>query len=184
MSNRWALPTTLTVAGTDYPIHGDFRDILEIFGVLQDESLPEFIRWYTALVLFYEGEIPPQHRQEAMETMADFFRAGAEESAGGESLLDWQQDAPLIAADINKVACQEVRALPFVHWWTFLGWFHAIGEGQLSTVVTIRDKLRRGKKLEEQEREFYRVNRGLVERKKRLSPEEQAVRERLQKLLG
>jgi len=184
MRNLWELPTSLEVAGVRYPINGDFRDVLDIFGVLQDESLPEFIRWYTALALFYEGEIPPENRQEAMEVMADFFRAGGEESSAGESLLDWQQDAPVIAADINKVAGQEVRSAPFVHWWTFLGWFHAIGEGQLSTVVTIRDKLRRGKKLEDHEREFYRVNRGLVDRKKQLSPEEQAVRERLQKLLG
>lgn len=184
MRNLWELPTSLEVAGVRYPIHGDFRDVLDIFGVLQDASLPEFIRWYTALALFYEGEIPLEHRQEAATVMADFFRAGQEESGGDVCLLDWQQDAPLIAADINKAAGQELRALPFVHWWTFLGWFHTIGEGQLSRVVTIRDKLRRGKKLEDHEREFYRVNRSLVDRKKQHSPEEQAVRERLQKLLG
>ena len=67
----WQLPRSAAIGGVTYGIHADYRDILEIFGVLQDESLPEFIRWYTALVLFYEGEIPPQHRQEAMETITD-----------------------------------------------------------------------------------------------------------------
>lgn len=180
----WALPTALEVAGVSYPIHADFRDILEIFGVLQDDSLPEFIRWHVALALFYEGEIPEKNLSEAVAVMADFFRAGRQESGDGPALVDWVQDAPLIAADINKAAGQELREKPFVHWWTFLGWFHCIGEGQLSMVVSLRDKLRRGKKLDDQEREYYRANRSLVERKRSLSPEEQAEKERLEKLLG
>ena len=68
-------------------------------------------------------------------------------------LMDWEQDARAIVADVNKVAGMEIRALTYLHWWTFLSWFHAIGEGQLSTVVSIRDKLRRGKKLEQWEKE-------------------------------
>lgn len=87
-------------------------------------------------------------------------------------------------ADVNKVAGCEIRALPFVHWWTFLAWFGAIGEGQLSAVVAVRDKLRRGKKLEEWEREFYRRNRARVELKPRYTPEELAERERLNRLLS
>ena len=51
-------------------------------------------------------------------------------------------------------------------------------------VVSLRDKLRRGKKLDDQEREYYRANRSLVERKRSLSPEEQAEKERLENLLG
>lgn len=184
MRNIWQLPTQLEVGGAVYPIRADFREILHIFGVLQDGQLPEFIRWYVALSLFYEGEIPEDHRREAAEKMADFFRAGYQECTDGRPLLDWVQDAPLIAADINKAAGQELRSLPFVHWWTFLGWFHTIGEGQLSTVVSIREKLAKGKKLEAHEREFYRANRALVDRKKPLSPEEQAEKARLERLLG
>ena len=51
----------------------------------------------------------------------------------------------MIIADINKVAGTEVRSLSFLHWWTFLSFFHAIGEGQLSTLISIREKLRTGK---------------------------------------
>ena len=91
--------------------------------------------------------------------------------------------AALIVADVNKVAGQEIRALPFLHWWTFLGYFHAIGEGQLSAVVTIRDKLSRGKKLEEWEKDYYRENRKTVELQRRLSREEIREQERIQALL-
>ena len=71
--------------------------------------------------------------------------------------MDWQQDAPLIAAGISKAAGQDVRTLPYLHWWSFLAWFDAIGEGSFATVVAIRDKLRRGKRLENWELDYYRT---------------------------
>ena len=54
--------------------------------------------------------------------------------------MDWQQDAPLIAAGIGRAAGQDVRTLPYLHWWSFLALFDAIGEGSFATVVAIRDK--------------------------------------------
>ena len=90
----------------------------------------------------------------------------------------------MIVADVNKVAGQEIRALPFLHWWSFMAWFHAIGEGQLSTVVAIRDKLRRGKPLEKWETDFYRENKERVDLPKRYSAQDLQEQERLKKLLG
>ena len=90
----------------------------------------------------------------------------------------------MIVADVNKVAGTEIRALPFLHWWTFVSYFNAIGEGQLSTLVSIREKLRKGKKLEKREQEYYRKNKDKVDLKKRYSAEELAEQERLKKLLG
>ena len=89
----------------------------------------------------------------------------------------------MIVADINKAAGQEIRALPFLHWWSFLSWFHAIGEGQLSTVVAIRDKLAKGKKLEDWEKRFYRENRETVDLKKRYTRQELQQRQQLEQLL-
>lgn len=54
----------------------------------------------------------------------------------------------------------------------------------MSTLVSIRDKLRRGKKLEKWEQEYYRKNKDRVDLKKRYSAEELAEQERLNKLLG
>lgn len=179
----WQLPRSIPVGGREIPIHCDFRDILEIFSYLQDPNTPEFIRWQIGLGLFYDAPIPREYMAEAMEKMAQFLQAG-QEGKPGPKLLDWQKDAPLIVADVNKAAGQEIRALPFVHWWTFLSWFHAIGEGQLSTVVSIRDKLRRGKRLDQTEKEFYRQNRGLVELPKSYTAEEIAEREKLNALLA
>ena len=160
--NAWSLPKTATVGGKEYAINADYRDILEIIGYLADNSRPEFIRWQIAIGLFYDKSIPPEHQGEAMQALADFISYGANGNAD-RKLLDWQQDATLIVADVNKVAGKEVRALPFLHWWTFLSYFNGIGEGQLSTVVSIRSKLAHGKKLEKWELEYYLANKDKVD---------------------
>lgn len=182
MMDLWSLPQSLTVGDKEYGICCDFRRVLQVFACFQQEELPEFLRWEVALALFYQEEIPDAHRREAMEKMALFLQGGRPEKPGPR-LLDWQQDAPLIVADVNKVAGTEIRALPFVHWWTFLGWFNALGEGQLSTVVAIRSKLSKGKKLEDHEKEFYRAHKDTVDLPKQYTAREKAEKERLLSLL-
>ena len=182
--NPWRLPQTAEIGGAVYQLNTDFRDILEIMGYLDDQDKPKYLRWRIALALFYEGDIPAERQQEAMEYLAEFISCGETDAKPGPKLLDWEQDAQAIVADVNKVAGTEIRAVPYLHWWTFLSYFHAIGEGQLSTVVSIRDKLRRGKKLEEWEKDFYRENKSRVDLKKKYSAEDLAEQERLKKLLG
>ena len=111
--SSWRLPTRLEVGGKAYPIHSDYRDILDILHRLNDASEPEFIRWRVALALFYEGDLPRSDYPEAMQKLADFLNCGQTlPRSPAPPLLDWEQDAPLIAADINKAAGCEVRALP------------------------------------------------------------------------
>lgn len=180
----WQLPMQAVFGGESYLLHGDFRDILEIFFYFEDPDLPEYLKWQIALALFYDRQIPEGHLQEAMEFLADFLCGGRRDGEKpAPKLLDWEQDGAVIVAEVNKVAGQEIRALPFVHWWTFLSWFHAIGEGQLSTLVGIREKLRKGKKLEPHEKEYYHAHKTSVELKKRYSQQELQEQERLKKLL-
>lgn len=181
----WQLPQQAVFGGATYPIHSDYRDILEIFSYFDDPDLQDSLKWRIALALFYEGEIPTEHLQAAMEFLAEFLKGGRQETGKpAPKLLDWEQDAGVIVAEVNKVAQQEIRALPYVHWWTFLSWFHGIGEGQLSLLVGIREKLRKGKKLEPHEKDYYREHKTLVDLKKRYSREELAQKQALEKLLG
>jgi len=179
----WQLPTEAVIGGKAYPLHCDFRDMLEIISYFEDPDLPDFLKWEIALALFYEGELPPEARKEAMDYLQRFLAYG-ETAPAEEKLLDWEADAQAILADVNKVAGQEIRNLPFVHWWTFLSWFHGIGEGQLSSRVAIRRKLRKGQKLEPWEQEYYREHKALIDLKPRYSAQELAEKERLEKLLG
>lgn len=186
--DAWGLPASAVIGGKEYRINADFRDVLDILQRLDDPAEPEFVRWQVAMALFYERyeDMPAGDRGEAAEYLARFINCGREEAenaAPAPKLLDWRQDALVIAADVNKVAGCEVRALPFLHWWSFMAFFNGIGEGQLATLVSIRDKLRRGKKLESWEREFYRDNKERVDLKRPYTAEELAQRNRLEKLL-
>lgn len=184
MTDLYRLPTTAVIDGCEYGLNTDFRVILQIFQCFEETQLPEVLRWRVALGLFYDRPVAPEHRLSAMVYLSDFISCGRQEETAGVKLLDWQQDAQAVIAGVNKAAGCEVRMLEHVHWWTFLGWFHAMEPGQLSTVISIRDKLRRGKKLEDWEKEFYRQNRRQVDLKRQESPEELAYKQRLNKILG
>lgn len=185
MIGPWELPDSAVIGGKTYPLHCDFREVLEIFSYFSDPDLPDYMKWQIALALFYEGDIPWEHQQEAMEYLSRFLSGGNEEQVTpGPRLLDWEQDSQLIVSDINKVAGQEIRALPFLHWWTFLSWFHAIGEGQLSSVVAIRSKLARGKKLEQWEKDFYREHKSRIDLTARYSRQELEQKQQLEQLLA
>ena len=139
-----------------------------------------------AMRLFYPtfAEMPQTCWPQATDFLARFLAAGRREQARpGPPLMDWQQDAPLIAAGISRAAGQDVRTLPYLHWWSFLAWFDAIGEGSFATVVAIRDKLRRGKRLENWELDFYRTHRAAVELRSPASPAQEVEKQRLLALL-
>lgn len=172
----WSLPKSLTVGGQQQPIRADFRQVLQVLMVLEDENLPLFARWRKALRLFYEQPIAPDYRQEAMEQLCGFVSCYAKPHSGPR-LMSWSHDAQLIAAQINQVAGREVRQEEFLHWWTFLGYFHAIGPGPFAQVVAIREKQRTGRPLDEAEQEFYRKNAAMI----RL-PESRQIRQEKQYL--
>ena len=187
MMDRWSLPEALEVQGRQYAINADFRDVLEVIRWLNNLDEDERVRYFVSLKLFFEDwdSIPQKDQEEAARQMMIFIAGGVEDTGpSGPRLIDWEQDQGMIVADVNKVAGCEIRALPFVHWWTFLAWFGGIGEGQLSTVVSIRDKRRRGKKLESWEKEYYQQHKSEVDLRPRYTAEELAERERLKKLLG
>ena len=171
-------------------MHTDFRDVLEILRWLDgsaDPALTDSERWFVALALFYRefSLIPPTQYREACEAMATFVQAGRPDGGPcAPRLMDWQQDAALIAAGTARAAGQDLRALPHLHWWSFLGWFDSIADGPFATVVALRDKLRRGKKLEPWEREFYRAHRAEVDLHRPASPEADAEKQRLLALLN
>lgn len=174
----WTLPQGLTVADRAYPIAWEYRQVLEVLALLADEQKPAWVRWFAAVDRFYREPVPTEHCREAMERLADFVQMGTAAPAPGPKLFDWQLDAREIISDVNRVAGFDIRDRT-VHWWTFLSWFHAIGEGQLSTLVALRHKLATGQKLSEAERVFLRQNPDRVRLRAPGSPEKQ----RLEQLL-
>ena len=182
----WNLPSSVEVNGKTYTVATDYRDILEIIGYLTDENAAGWERLYLSLGLFYDdfSNLPESDYKEAYDQMSLFISCGEEENGKPPvKLIDWEQDENIIVADINKVAGCEVRAIPYLHWWTFVGYFRGIGEGQLSTIVGIRSKLKRGKKLEKWERDYYNEHKKAVDLRRKYTAEEKAEMDRLKEML-
>ena len=97
--------------------------------------------------------------------------------------MDWEQDAQLIIPAVNKVLGKEVRALDYMHWWTFLSSYMEIGDCTFSHILNIRTKKIKGKPLEKWEKEFERKNSDIVTLKRRLSSEELAEEQEENKIL-
>lgn len=142
--------------------------VLDCFKALNDDELSENEKVCVCLMIFYEDinslEDIARHEEDIMElqlAMFRFFNGGEDEPKGAKcnyKLMDWEQDSNLICSAINNVAGKEIRALDYLHWWTFLGYYLAVGECALSTVVGIRRKIAENVKLEDYEKKFRRDN--------------------------
>ena len=164
------IPTSIEISGQSLHIRrdGDYRMVLDCFSFLQDLELTKQERLLGCLLNFYDdfdnvidilriNDIEPYVSQ-----MFWFFDCGEDTSIKGPTsdhkLVNWEQDSQLIAAAVNKVAGKEIRFEPYIHWWTFMGYYTSIEEGLFSTIVSIRDKIIDNKKLEKYEREFRMKN--------------------------
>lgn len=179
------LPRTLAVGDQEYAIRTDFRDILTILEAFDDPELLDEEKYIVMLTILYPDTIPSDAVPGAIERAIWFLDCGQEDDKKPPCrVMDWEQDEAVLFPAINKVAGQEVRAAEYMHWWTFVGYFMEIDEGTFSTVLGIRQKRVRGKKLEKWEQEFYRENQELCNLKKRYTAEEQAEIDKWNKLLG
>lgn len=165
----YTIPISVVIDNVEYGIrnNGDYRVILDCFSALQDVDLTEQERVFASLIIFYqdlnnlEDVLIQTNLVERVTEMYKFFNCGDTDTIGTKvpyKLIDWEQDSQLISSAINAVANTEIRSSPYIHWWTFMGYFSAIGKSLLSNVITIREKLLKGKKLEKYEREFRRDN--------------------------
>lgn len=163
------IPTTIQMNGQSYPIRdkGDYRMVLDCFVALNDEELSTAERIYSALIIFYDGMESIEDLntfesiEEATKQMYTFFNCGSnfeENDKKFPRVIDWEEDSQLICSAVNKVAGQEIRTLPYLHWWTFMGYYLAIGNSPLANIVGIRYKIARNEKLEKHERKFQAEN--------------------------
>lgn len=188
------LPECLTVGDTDYIVRSDYRDVLQVFEAFSDPELPQGEKWIVAIYLLLEPFSCADDVLEAAESGFNvdeaarqiiWFISGGKEPGDKKELpvYDWMQDEQMIFSAVNKVAGKETRELEYLHWWTFLGYFNEIGEGNFSFVVGIRSKLNKHKKLEKHEKEYLNSNPELVKLKKIESKEESEQRAECNALL-
>lgn len=184
--SAWELPVSLNVGGHNWKIRTDFRAILDILKYFDDPEYEPDERWLICLDILYEDfdNMPQNLWDEAAEKAIDFIDMGIKDDGKRKPhTVDWEFDAPVILPAINKVLGTEVRATPYMHWWTFLGAYMEIGESLFSQIVGIREKKAKHKKLEKYEQEFYNANRKLVDIPKHYTEEEREQLKNLEKWL-
>lgn len=163
------LPVSIQVQEQSFIIRkkGDFRMILACFAALNDRELPKLDRIIASLMIFYkdfdevEDVMNCPILEELVKQMYNFFNCGQKDGVGNKvnhNLIDWVKDEQIICSAINNVARKEIRLEEYVHWWTFMGYYLAIGESPMSTIISIRNKIVENKKLEKYEQEFRRNN--------------------------
>lgn len=165
----YELPTQIILNDSAFTIRnkGDFRMVLDCFKAMQDIELSRQERALSALIIFYEDLNGLEDLEKlpdielAYAEMVKFFNCGRDDAIGLKTnyrLIDWEEDEAIVTSAINKVAGKEIRWEPYIHWWTFMGYYMAVNESVLSTVISIRHKIAVGKKLEKHESEFRRQN--------------------------
>ena len=186
MVNHWELPTSISVSNTEYAIRTDYRAVMDLLTAFSDKEMlgeseeeTNIIRALLILNILFVDEVKPEDQNEAIKKAIEFIDMGIESSRDVKkpTLMDWDQDAPLIIPAINKVLGREIRADKYMHWWTFLSAYMEIGECSFTHIINIRDKKAKGKKLEKWELEYIQEHKDIVLLREKLNEKEQLERE-------
>ena len=186
MVNHWELPTSISVNNTEYAIRTDYRAVMDLLTAFSDKEMlgesedeTNIIRALLILNILFVDEVKPEDQNEAIKKAIEFIDMGIESSRDVKkpTLMDWEQDAPLIIPAINKVLGREIRADKYMHWWTFLSAYMEIGECSFTHIINIRDKKAKGKKLEKWELEYIQEHKDIVLLREKFTEKEQLERE-------
>lgn len=184
MANLWSLPTSIEVNGTEYAIRTDYRAVLDILTAFSDREMEcdseedtNMVRALIILNILFKDKVKQDDVNEALQKAVEFIDMGLDRENDRQKrpiLMDWAQDAPLIIPAVNRVIGKEVRAVEYMHWWTFLSAYMEIGECSFSHILSIRSKKEKGKKLEKWEQEYIQENKSVVLLKRQLTETEKA----------
>ena len=180
------LPRSLTVNGVEYAIRTDFRDVLKIVCAFNDPELEPEEKIYICLFILYEDfdSLSQSDYEQAFKAALSFIDFGMKDDKKSPRVMDWEQDENIMFPALNKVAGFETRTAEYIHWWTFMGYYMEISEGVFSTILSMRMKKSKHKKLEKWEQDYWNSNKSICVLKPKLTAEEQAARDRLNEMLG
>jgi len=180
------LPKQIEVAGVYRNIRTNYKDIITILIMFEDPDLTQEEKVWDCLDILFFGinNIPQKDYDAAFQAALKFIDHGIEkENEKSPRLMDWEKDEPILIPAINKSAGFDVTRVPYIHWWTFMGYYMEIGDNSVFTqVVNIRNKQAKNKKLNDAEKEFYKQNKKLITLPKKRDKEEQAEYDRLNAL--
>ena len=159
----YSLPLEIDAGGQILAIRnkGDYRTIIDCITALNDDDLNDFEKSNAALYIFYDVDnvLAIKNWDAAIEEMMKFIAVSDDIGTDADvKCIDWEEDEKLVVAAVNKVRGEEIRALPYLHWWSFIASYMEIGESTLATIIGIRVKIKKGKSLDSWERDFRNNN--------------------------
>lgn len=174
----WDLPISVEIDGQIHPIRNgcDYRVVLDAISALNDTELSEKERIYCALFIFYEDLTSIEDYEAAVNQMFLIINNGEVDESENKkpSLMNWEHDFVVLAPPISRVLGYDIRTSnKYTHWYTFIGGYMEIGECTFSTVVSIRAKRMKGKKLEKWEEEYVKEHRKMVELPNKLTADDE-----------
>lgn len=177
---EYDLPISVEIDGCQYKIREncDFRIVLKCIKALNDPELTDEQKLQCALIIFYEDYDQIRDLETAVSEMFRIISYGdpKNDDQQKQPLMNWEKDFGQIAPPISRILGYDVRTPgKYTHWWTFLGGYMEIGECTFSTIVSIRAKKQKGKKLEKWEEEFYREHYDMVRLPQKFTREEQEL---------
>ena len=165
----WDLPLSVEIDGVSHKIRNDcdYRMVLDVICALNDNELTDDEKLKCALYIFYEDLDNCKDIEKAIDEMYKVISGGEKPKNRKENnpkVMDWEHDFPQIAPPISRVLGYDVRTPnKYTHWWSFIGAYMEIGECTFATVISIRQKKAKGKKLEDYERKFYFEHKDIVD---------------------
>jgi hypothetical protein len=197
-----ALPDTVLVSGSAFPVNADYRVILRILRMLDDDEVIErqkpslIIDWFylskKRIVLplsgrsFYIAVKQPTDYEAAIEAFRAFIRRGEDapddQDVGEPPVMDYEIDAPEIYASFVMLYGIDLNEVKFLHWWKF----HALLDGAFygSGPLAEKIKLRTLDPTKYENPELIRRAQDKVRIDKKLSRAERELQQRLYDVLS
>lgn len=153
------VPTTVTVAGVEVPIHWDFRASVR-FGELMGGSLPDEEKIRLALEIYYP-QLPPS-LDEAVEKMLWFYRAGKEAEADGanpgklEQIYSFSYDDEYIYSAFLDQYGIDLQDIPSLHWWKFKAMFQGLKSDNRIVEIMGYRSVEISPQMTKEQKQFYR----------------------------
>lgn len=175
---NYYLPKSLEIRGQEFEIRSDYRAVLDAIAALNDPELSTAEQAEACLRIIYPERKSLPDQAEALKKAMWFIGCGEgrDDSAPKRpKIMDWEQDFSLIVPPVNRVLGYDCRGCEYLHWWSFIAAYYEIGDCAFAVVTGIRNKQKRGKKLEDWEKEYLRNNPQVVELKTRYTEDEKAL---------
>ena len=171
-------PKTLSVGGKERAIRFDMWAALDIIRAMNDPNLSPQEKNLVMLMILYPDYETLSDFSEALERAVWFLDCGRDgERDHRPALMDWEKDFDVIVPAVNDIVGYDVCEREDMHWWTFVRAYMQIfsREGNLfAGIISIREKLKRGRTLEKNERAFYHENRAMIDMPVRMSDADKA----------